>query len=88
MNNRCGYCGGKYLKGQCIHCARKPGESPRPFIAYGPGYAGDYSTIERAQELTQIWNDRGMEPGTVYVRLDVAVAAGMDLSRLPSGEIL
>lgn len=44
-----------------------PSAMPKKYLAYGPGFSGDYDTREEAQEVLS--NNRG--EGDIYVRIDL-----------------
>lgn len=80
MNNRCGYCGGAYELDRCPNCDHVRGQLPKPFITYGPGYMGDYRTLEEAQALIE--HNRNIGPAALYIRVDVAVEWGMNAAKV------
>lgn len=76
MNDRCGYCGDPYEQDRCPNCGRIRDARPWPFLVLGPGYMGDYRTVGEAQGLIERNSDLG--PAGLYIRVDVAVAWGMN----------
>lgn len=81
----CGYCGGRYEQDRCPDCGRQRGALPRPYIVLGPGAMGEYQTVEEAQTALAYRSDT-LGPSALYVRVDVAVAFGMNSAMLEAHE--
>jgi len=61
----------------------KDDEPPHPWLVFGPGRMGNYATLQEAHRHIEQEEGSRLGPSALYIRVDVAVALGMNATIYP-----